>query len=73
MDADGQHDPEYIKTFLSVLDEGNDMVVGARCYSSQAGLRRSLANRFYNWLASLIVGYGVSLLVEAIRTPKATD
>jgi glycosyltransferase involved in cell wall biosynthesis len=38
MDADGQHPPEEIPRLLELLDEGYDMVVGARSAKSQASL-----------------------------------
>ena len=44
MDADGQHDPADIARLLAKLDEGYDMVVGARNWAGQAGVGRGLAN-----------------------------
>jgi glycosyltransferase involved in cell wall biosynthesis len=40
MDADGQHSPEDIAPLLARLDDGFDMVVGARQSGSQANLGR---------------------------------
>ena len=54
MDADGQHRPEDIPLLLEKLEEGYDMVVGAR----QAGsCRRTSGSRqcFFNRLASWMV------------------
>src|SRR3989344_9558027 len=45
MDADGQHDPKDITRLMSKLDEGYDMVVGARNSASQASIGRFFANR----------------------------
>ena len=45
MDADGQHNPEDIERLLNQLNQGFDMVVGARSVSSQASLWRLCANR----------------------------
>ncbi|MCX7806958.1 MAG: glycosyltransferase family 2 protein, partial [Planctomycetota bacterium] len=42
MDADGQHDPADIPRLLAKLDEGYDMVVGARGSASQANIGRGL-------------------------------
>ena len=56
MDADGQHDPELIPGLLAKLDEGYDMVVGARTSADHAGAHRLAANTFYNRLASWMVG-----------------
>src|SRR3546814_16411715 len=52
MDADGQHDPVEIAGLLERLEQGYDMIVGSRDSSGPASAGRSLANRFYNWLAS---------------------
>ena len=72
MDADGQHNPEDISKLLSKLEEGYDMVVGARHSSSQASLGRSFANRIYNWLASWIVGRTIDDLTSGFRAATAT-
>lgn len=71
MDADGQHKPEDINSLLAKLQEGYDMVVGARHSSSQANLPRSLANHVYNWLASWMVGQRIEDLTSGFRTAKA--
>lgn len=73
MDADGQHKPEDIGKLLAQLDEGYDMAVGARNHGSQASFGRGLANRFYNSLASLLVGHRIEDLTSgfrAVRAPK---
>ena len=70
MDADGQHKPEDISRLLAELISGNDMVVGARSSSSQAGAHRALANTFYNWLATWMVGQTVSDLTSGFRAVK---
>src|SRR3546814_4204354 len=59
MDADGQHDPACIDAVLAKMDEGYDMVVGARDWAGQAGVHRGAANAFYNWLASRMTGFKV--------------
>ena len=71
MDADGQHQPEDIEKLLAKLDEGYDMVVGARNHASQASVGRSLANRFYNALASLLVGHRIEDLTSGFRAVRA--
>lgn len=71
MDADGQHLPEYIETLLVKLDEGFEMVVGARSSSSQATFGRLCANAFYNWFASIMVGQKVEDLTSGFRAVKA--
>ncbi len=71
MDADGQHDPADITRLLARLDEGYDMVVGARDWDGQAGVGRGLANGFYNWLASRITGHRVQDLTSGFRAVRA--
>jgi glycosyltransferase involved in cell wall biosynthesis len=71
MDADGQHNPEDISKLLSKLDEGYDMVVGARHSNSQASLGRSYANKIYNWLASWMVGQKIDDLTSGFRAVYA--
>lgn len=70
MDADGQHRPEDISPLLAELHCGNDMVVGARSITSQAGAHRAIANTFYNWLATWMVGQTVSDLTSGFRAVK---
>lgn len=67
MDADGQHNPEDVPRLLSKLDEGYDMVVGARHRNSQASVGRSFANRIYNRLASWMVGQKIDDLTSGFR------
>ena len=43
MDADGQHDPAHIDRLLKRMEQGYDMVVGARDWSGQAGVGRGVA------------------------------
>ncbi|NZA28355.1 glycosyltransferase family 2 protein [Luteimonas sp. SJ-92] len=71
MDADGQHDAASIPRLLTRLEEGYDMVVGARDWSGQAGLSRGVANAFYNWLASRMTGFNVKDLTSGLRVAKA--
>ncbi|MFB1490583.1 MULTISPECIES: glycosyltransferase family 2 protein [unclassified Thiocapsa] len=70
MDADGQHDPADIPRLLAKLDEGYDMVVGARGVGSQADFGRSLANSFYNWFATLITGHKILDLTSGFRVVR---
>ncbi len=71
MDADGQHDPSLIDQLTRRLDEGFDMVVGARDWSGQAGVSRGLANALYNWLASRMTGFEVKDLTSGFRAVRA--
>lgn len=71
MDADGQHDPSWIRKLLSKMDEGFDMVVGARSRSSQANWGRWLANTSYNHFATLVVDQRVDDLTSGFRIARA--
>lgn len=71
MDGDGQHDPGDIARLVARLDQGFDMVVGARDWESQAGVGRGLANTLYNWLASRMTGHLVADLTSGFRVARA--
>lgn len=71
MDGDGQHDPADIARMLEKLEQGYDLVVGARDWSSQAGLGRGVANTVYNWLASRMTGHAVADLTSGFRAVSA--
>src|SRR5690606_1374342 len=71
MDADGQHDPADIDALVARLGQGYDMVVGARDGAGQASAGRSLANRFYNRLASWMTGHRVADLTSGFRAVRA--
>ena len=73
MDGDGQHDAKDIERLLAKMDEGHDMVVGARQgLKSQASLARGGANIVYNRLASWMVGRKVEDLTSGFRVVDAT-
>lgn len=71
MDADGQHQPEDIPRLLEKLDEGYDMVVGARTRGSQAGMHRAVANDMFSQLASWMVGHPIADLTSGFRAARA--
>ncbi|MBL4833801.1 MAG: glycosyltransferase family 2 protein [Pseudomonas sp.] len=71
MDADGQHNPADISRLLQRLEEGHDMVVGARQNGSQASKGRGLANGFYNKLATYITGHHIEDLTSGFRAVRA--
>lgn len=71
MDADGQHRPEDIPRLLAKLDEGYDMVVGARSMHGHAGMHRGLANTIFNLLASWMVNHRVEDLTSGFRAVRA--
>lgn len=68
MDGDGQHDPADIEKLLCKLEEGYDLVVGARGgRDDQASLARWSANSFYNRLASWMVNRKIEDLTSGFR------
>lgn len=71
MDADGQHDPDDLIKLIGKLNEGYDMVVGARHSSTHANVGRWYANALYNRLASWMVGRKIDDLTSGFRVVKA--
>ena len=71
MDADGQHNVTLIPRLLARLDEGYDMVVGARGWDGQASVGRGMANGLYNRIASLMTGHQVADLTSGFRVVRA--
>lgn len=68
MDADGQHDPADVERLLYKIEEGYDLVVGARSgLGSQASVARWGANAFYNRFASWMVGQAIDDLTSGFR------
>jgi glycosyltransferase involved in cell wall biosynthesis len=66
MDADGQHNPPDIPRLLDPINEGYDMVVGARSPDSQQWYRL-LVNTIYNVLASYLTSFRVEDLTSGFR------
>lgn len=71
MDADGQHQVADIQRLLQTMQQGFDMVVGARSVGSQASIGRLCANTLYNWFATLVVGQKVIDLTSGFRAVRA--
>lgn len=71
MDADGQHNTDDVARLLAKMDEGYDMVVGAREWDTHASHGRSLANRIYNRLASYMTGKRIEDLTSGFRAVRA--
>lgn len=72
MDADGQHNPTDIPRLLARLEEGHDMVVGARQKGSQASVGRGIANKLYNKLATYMTGHKIEDLTSGFRVVRAS-
>ena len=71
MDGDGQHDPAELKPLLEKLDQGYEMVIGARDSGSHASLGRLFANGVYNELATRLSGQRISDLTSGFRVARA--
>lgn len=71
MDGDGQHDPADVARLIEKLEQGYDMVVGARDWGSQAGVGRGVANTLYNWLATRMTGHDIADLTSGFRVVRA--
>ncbi|MCU4519289.1 glycosyltransferase family 2 protein [Acinetobacter schindleri] len=71
MDADGQHDPNDIPCLLEKIEQGYDLVVGARQKGSQASVGRGIANALYNNLATYMTEQKVEDLTSGFRAVRA--
>lgn len=71
MDADGQHDPQDIMRMLEKIEQGYDLVVGARQKGSQASVGRGVANKLYNNLATYMTEHQVEDLTSGFRAVRA--
>ncbi|MBK0062866.1 MULTISPECIES: glycosyltransferase family 2 protein [unclassified Acinetobacter] len=71
MDADGQHDPQDIPRLLEQIEQGYDLVVGARQKGSQASVGRGVANALYNNLATYMTEQKVEDLTSGFRAVRA--
>ncbi|QOC23438.1 glycosyltransferase family 2 protein [Wenzhouxiangella sp. AB-CW3] len=72
LDGDGQHDPADIPRLLEKLEEGHDMVVGARATArSHANVGRLMANGVYNLVASMVTSHNIPDLTSGFRAARA--
>lgn len=71
MDGDGQHDAAEFESLLAKLDEGYDMVIGARDAGSHANVGRLYANGIYNVVASWLTGRRIPDLTSGFRVVRA--
>jgi glycosyltransferase involved in cell wall biosynthesis len=70
MDADGQHDDRDIQKLLEKIEEGYDLVVGARSSDTQANLFRGLGNKLLNMFASIMTGHRIPDLTSGFRAVR---
>lgn len=72
MDADLSHEPEYIPSLLSRIEEGFDVVVGSR-YVAEGGIdeewapMRRLISKSANFMTKLVVGLNVKDATSGFR------
>ena len=71
IDADGQHDPQDIPRLIEKIEQGYDLVVGARQKGSQASVGRGIANALYNNLATYMTEQKVEDLTSGFRAVRA--
>ena len=71
MDGDGQHDAAEYGKLLDKLDQGYDMVIGARSSGSHANVGRLYANGIYNVVASWLTGRRIPDLTSGFRVVRA--
>ncbi|RZV34153.1 MAG: glycosyltransferase family 2 protein [Chromatiales bacterium] len=71
MDGDGQHNAAEIAALLEKLDDGYDMVIGARDSGSHANVGRLYANGIYNVVASWLTGRRIPDLTSGFRVVRA--
>ena len=71
MDADGQHNANDIFKLIERIDQGYDLVVGARQKGSQASIGRGIANKLYNNLATYMSDHSVEDLTSGFRAVRA--
>jgi glycosyltransferase involved in cell wall biosynthesis len=70
MDADGQHDDRDIPRLIEKIEEGYDLVVGARDSDSQASVFRGLGNKLLNLFASIMTGHRIHDLTSGFRAVR---
>lgn len=73
LDADGQHDPEEIPYFLKKIDEGFDIVFGARTKNQKKmPLQKRIGNALVSNLHSLLFNINLSDIETGYRAFKSS-
>lgn len=70
MDADGQHNPKYIKDLVQAIEEGNDMVVASRFIDKkgfQSTFLRRMGINLYSALIKLFSGVTIKDTTSGYR------
>lgn len=73
MDADGQHDPADIVRLLDRLDDGYDLVIGARGKDSYQYASRMPGKVFLQWFAAYLVGERPDDVNSGLRAFRKDD
>lgn len=73
LDADGEHDPVEIPSFLnSILNDNVDMIVGSRFinHSPPLSFVRRIGISFFTWLGNILTGYSLTDVTSGYRAFK---
>ena len=70
MDADGQHAVDDIPLLLSKMEQGYDMVVGARQVGTHSSTLKRFGNAFFNRFASIMTGHNIMDLTSGFRAVR---
>lgn len=72
LDADGQHDPSEIRTLVSAIEKGADVVIGSRMLARKGmPYERQLANMLGNLVTLFLFGVSVSDSQSGFRALSA--
>lgn len=70
MDADGQHNPKYVKELVQAIEEGNDMVIASRFIDKkgfQSTFLRRMGINLYSTLIKLFSGVTIKDTTSGYR------
>ncbi len=70
-DVAGQHDPTDIRRLLEKMDDGHEMVIGARTRNTHASEYRRVANALFNRFASCMTAHPICDLTSGFRAVRA--
>ena len=70
MDGDGQHDDRDIPELVKKIEEGYELVIGARAPDTQANWIRALGNTMLNKFASLMTSFTILDLTSGFRAVR---
>ena len=76
LDADGQHNPEYIPTLIEVMKEDCDIIIGSRflCESYRnLSFTRKIGIRFFSKVVSILGGTKITDVTSGFRLCKTSS